>query len=119
MARRQECFGALVLADVHWDAPAEAVARAALEGMRLNGLHFTPAARRLRARVELARGGGDALAGFQRSGLLESAEDWLLPHLSGVRNEADLRGFDLTRGVEGAAVVGAGGGFGQAGAGGV
>src|SRR3990167_4171816 len=30
MARRQECFGALVLGDQHWDAPAEDVARAAL-----------------------------------------------------------------------------------------
>ncbi len=96
LARRQECFGALVLADVHWDAPAEAVARAALEGMRLNGLHFTAAARRLRARVELARGGGDAWPDFSDQGLLETAEDWLLPHLTGVRNEADLRGFDLS-----------------------
>ena len=49
MARRQECFGVLVLADLHWDAPADAGARAALEGMRLNGLHFTASARRLRA----------------------------------------------------------------------
>ncbi|MFC3182656.1 ATP-dependent helicase HrpB [Cypionkella sinensis] len=96
MARRQECFGALVLADQHWDAPAEAVARAALEGMRLNGLHFTPAARRLRARVELARGGGEDWPDFSDQGLLDSAEAWLLPHLTGVRTEADLRGFDLT-----------------------
>ncbi|WP_426033627.1 ATP-dependent helicase HrpB [Cypionkella sp. TWP1-2-1b2] len=96
LARRQECFGALVLADLHWDAPAEAVARAALEGMRLNGLHFTAAARRLRARVELARGSGDAWPDFSDQGLLDSAEDWLLPHLTGVRTEADLRGFDLT-----------------------
>ncbi|GLS85545.1 DEAD/DEAH box helicase [Cypionkella aquatica] len=96
ISRRQECFGALVLTDIHWDAPGEAVARAALEGMRLNGLHFTPAARRLRARVELARGGGDDWPDFSDQGLLLSAEDWLLPHLSGVRTEADLRGFDLT-----------------------
>ncbi len=96
LARRQECFGALVLGDQHWDAPAEAVARAALEGMRFNGLHFTPAARRLRARVELARGGGDAWPDFSDQGLLDSAGDWLLPHLGKVRTEADLRGFDLT-----------------------
>lgn len=96
LARRQECFGALVLGDQHWDAPTEAVARAALEGVRLNGLHFTPAARRLRARVELARGGGDAWPDFSDQGLLDSAGDWLLPHLGRVRTEADLRGFDLT-----------------------
>ena len=35
LARRQERFGALVLADQPWpDAPAEAMARAALEGLR-------------------------------------------------------------------------------------
>jgi ATP-dependent helicase HrpB len=67
-----------------------------LEGVRLNGLHFTPAARRLRARVELARGGGDAWPDFSDQGLLDSAGDWLLPHLGRVRTEADLRGFDLT-----------------------
>ncbi len=96
LARRQECFGALVLGDQHWDAPAEDVARAALEGMRLNGLHFTPAARRLRARVELARGGGADWPDFSDQGLMESAEVWLLPHLGRVRTEADLRGLDLT-----------------------
>jgi ATP-dependent helicase HrpB len=96
MARRQECFGALVLGDQHWDAPAEDVARAALEGMRLNGLHFTPAARRFRARVELARGGGDAWPDFSDQGLMDSAEDWLLPHLGKCRTEADLRALDLT-----------------------
>ena len=96
LARRQECFGALVLGDQHWDAPAEDVARAALEGMRTCGLHFTPAARRLRARVELARGGGTDWPDFSDQGLMDSAEDWLLPHLGKMRTEADLRGFDLT-----------------------
>jgi ATP-dependent helicase HrpB len=41
MARRQERLGALVLDDRHWDAPAEAVARAALEGVRALGLPWT------------------------------------------------------------------------------
>jgi ATP-dependent helicase HrpB len=97
LARKQERFGALVLTEVAWtDAPAEAMARAALDGMRLNGLYFTNAARRLRARVELARGGGDAYPDFSDQGLMDSAEDWLLPHLGKVRTEADLRSFDLT-----------------------
>jgi ATP-dependent helicase HrpB len=97
LARKQERFGALVLTEVAWtDAPAEAMARAALEGMRLNGLYFTAAARRLRARVELARGGGEAYPDFSDQGLMDSAEDWLLPHLGKVRTEADLRSFDLT-----------------------
>lgn len=97
LARRQERFGALVLADQAWpDAPPEALARAALDGMRLNGLHFSPAARRLRARIELARGGGSDWPDCSDQGLLDSAEDWLLPHLGKCRTEADLRALDLT-----------------------
>jgi ATP-dependent helicase HrpB len=64
--------------------------------MRLNGLHFTPAARRLRARIELARGGGSDWPDCSDQGLLDSAEDWLLPHLGKCRTEADLRALDLT-----------------------
>jgi ATP-dependent helicase HrpB len=97
LARRQDRFGALVLSDQAWtNAPPEAIARAALDGLRQNGLHFTPAARRLRARVELARGGGNDWPDFSPEALLDSAEDWLLPHLGTCRTEADLRALDLT-----------------------
>lgn len=99
LARRQERFGALVLGDQAWsDAPPEAIARAALEGVRLNGLHFSPAARRFRARVALARG-GDADSDWPDvtdEGLMAAAEAWLLPHLGKCRSEADLRSLDLT-----------------------
>src|SRR5690606_17268364 len=48
-ARRQERLGALVLDDRRWDdAPPEALARAALDGLRQIGLPWTPAAARLR-----------------------------------------------------------------------
>ena len=93
MARRQERLGALVLDDRHWDAPTDAVARAALEGVRLLGLPWSPAARRLRARARLARGEG--WPGVEDADLLATAEDWLLPHLAGLKTEADLRGLDL------------------------
>jgi ATP-dependent helicase HrpB len=97
LARRQEMFGALVLDDRPWpEAPAEALARAALEGLRLTGLSFTPAARRLRARIELARAGGSAMPDCSDAGLLQDAEDWALPALAKVRNEADLKTLDLT-----------------------
>jgi ATP-dependent helicase HrpB len=96
LARRQERFGALVLADQPWpDAPPEAMARAALEGLRQIGLTFTPATRRLRARIELARAGGEAWPDCRDEALLASAEDWLLPHLTKARTEADLRNLDL------------------------
>ncbi|MDP3377362.1 MAG: ATP-dependent helicase C-terminal domain-containing protein, partial [Brevundimonas sp.] len=96
LARKQERFGALVLADQPWtDAPPEAMARAALDGLRLIGLTFTPAARRLRARIELARGGGDTWPDCRDEALLASAEEWLLPYLTRARTEADLRSLDL------------------------
>ncbi|WP_405403306.1 ATP-dependent helicase HrpB [Paracoccus sp. Ld10] len=91
VARLQERLGALVLSDRPWpDAPPEAMAAAALEGLRLDGLSWTPAAARLRARIALVPelgpvGDGDLLA--------DGA--WLLPWLGRVRSLSDLRGLDL------------------------
>lgn len=97
VARRQERFGAIVLHDRPWpDAPAAALARAALDGLRQIGLPWTPAARRLRARIELARGGGTDWPDCSDPALMAGLEDWLLPHLPPLRTEADLRGLDLT-----------------------
>ncbi|MCZ8151078.1 MAG: ATP-dependent helicase HrpB [Rhodobacteraceae bacterium] len=97
LARRQERLGALVLDDRTWpETPAEAVARAALDGIRQIGLPWTPAARRFRARVELARGGGAGFPEMTDAALLAGLEDWLLPHLGRARTEADLRALDLT-----------------------
>ncbi|MCV2868146.1 ATP-dependent helicase HrpB [Defluviimonas sp. WL0002] len=97
IARRQERMGALVLAERNWtDAPDEAVARAALEGLRRIGLPMSDPARRFRARVEFLRREGADLPDFTDEGLLERAEGWILPYLRGKRNEADLRALDLT-----------------------
>ncbi|PCD75636.1 ATP-dependent helicase HrpB [Pseudothioclava arenosa] len=96
VARRQEKLGALVLDDRVWkDAPPEALAQGALDGIRQLGLPFSAAARRLQARVELLRGQGAELPDFTDAGLLARAEDWLLPHLAGKRTETDLRNLDL------------------------
>ncbi len=99
ISRRQERLGALVLDDRHWDAPPDAVARAALEGVRLLGLPWSPAARRLRARARLAR--GKDWPKLEDADLLVSAEAWLLPHLSAVKTEADVRGIDLVPALQG------------------
>ena len=97
LARQQERFGALVLADRPWtDAPPDAVARAALDGLRSIGLPWAAPARRLRARIELARAGGDDWPDCSDAGLLAAADEWLLPHLEGLRSEAQLRALDLT-----------------------
>ncbi|MEZ5911569.1 MAG: ATP-dependent helicase HrpB [Paracoccaceae bacterium] len=96
LTRRQERLGALVLDDRAWpDAPAEDVARAALDGLRDLGLPWTPAAARFRARVELARGDGIDLPDMSDTGLWQRPEVWLLPHLSGRRTEAELKALDL------------------------
>ncbi|RYI99587.1 MAG: hypothetical protein EON47_16330 [Acetobacteraceae bacterium] len=99
VSRRQERLGALVLEDRHWDAPPEAVAMAALDGVRTLGLPWSAASRRLRARARLARCEG--WPAVEDADLLASAEDWLLPHLAGVKTEADLRRFDLVPALQG------------------
>src|SRR5690606_41914525 len=61
VGRRQERFGALVLDDRPWpEAPAEAPARAALDGLRQIGLPWSGPARRLRARIARLRAGAAA-----------------------------------------------------------
>ena len=94
IARRQETLGALVLDERPWDAPPEAMARAALDGLRqLGRLPMTHSARRLRARIALARGEG--WPEVTDTALL-AEPDWLLPSLTRARTEADLKALDLT-----------------------
>lgn len=95
VARRQEMFGAIALDDRPWpDAPDADLARAALEGLRQIGLSWKPSARRLRARIALAR--AEDWPDVSDQALLDSAGEWLLPYLTKVRTEADLRALDLT-----------------------
>ncbi len=93
LARRQECFGALVLAERAWDAPAQARSRAAFDGLRDLGRPWAPSARRLRARIALARGEG--WPEVSDAALLSDGA-WVLPWLAKVRGEADLRALDLS-----------------------
>lgn len=91
MARRQERLGALVLTDRAWtEAPQSAVAEAALEGLRQDGLPWTPAAARLRARIALV----DGEEAVSDEALLADGE-WLLPWLGQCRTLADLRALNL------------------------
>ncbi|MFQ6552980.1 ATP-dependent helicase HrpB [Aestuariibius insulae] len=101
IARRQERFGAIVLEDRIWpDAPPEAMAGAMLEGVRELGLRLSPAATRLRARVEMVRQSGADLPVMDDSALMEGLDVWLLPHLAGVRTAEDWRRFDLLPALE-------------------
>ena len=92
LARVQEWLGALVLSDRPWvDAPDEAMAHAAFEGLRQDGLPWVPRGARLRARIALAAG----LPAVDDASLLADP-GWLLPWLGRARTLADLRALDLT-----------------------
>ncbi|MDO5706873.1 MAG: helicase-related protein, partial [Paracoccus sp. (in: a-proteobacteria)] len=92
LARVQERLGAVVLSDRAWtDAPEDAVAQAAFDGLRQDGLPWTPRAARLRARIALA----DSLPPCDDASLLADP-DWLLPYLGNARTRADLRALDLS-----------------------
>ena len=92
LARQQERLGAVILSDRIWpDAPEEAVAQAALDGLRQDGLPWTPSAARLRARIALV----DGLGSVDDTSLLADGA-WLLPWLGHLKAQADLRRLDLT-----------------------
>ncbi|WGW03679.1 ATP-dependent helicase HrpB [Tropicibacter oceani] len=96
LARQQERLGAIALDDRIWkDAPSEAVARAMLDGVRDLGLALPDAARRFVARVAIGRAAGLDLPDMAEPALMDSLEDWLLPHLDGVRTGPDWKRFDL------------------------
>jgi ATP-dependent helicase HrpB len=99
VARKQERLDAIALDDRIWqDVPEDAVARAALDGVRDLGLAacgMTDAARRFIARVELLRGQGADLPDMTEGALMETAEDWLMPNLGRCRTAADLARLDL------------------------
>lgn len=98
-ARRQEVYGALILEDRAWKgAPDDALARAALEGVRdlgLQALNMNDAATRFRARVEMLRAGGADMPDMSDTGLMDALEDWLLPHLGGVRGAAGFKAVNI------------------------
>jgi ATP-dependent helicase HrpB len=92
-ASEQRRFGALVLEDRHWrDASPEAVAEAALAGVRdlgLASLGWSDRARLLRARIAVA-----GVADVSDAALLAALPDWLGPYLTEARSAADLGRID-------------------------
>lgn len=94
VARQQERLGAVVLEDRLWREASDAdVAAAMLDGVRQLGLSLSPAAERFRARVILASSVQD-LPAMDDAALMDTLEDWLLPHLGGIKTAADWKGFD-------------------------
>ncbi len=94
--RQQEKFGALVLADRNWqDAPAGDVAMAMLDGVRALGFPKRPAVTRFLKRAALVRAGGKDLPDLSEDTLMDGLEEWLLPHLDGVKTASEWKSFDL------------------------
>ncbi|KAJ56160.1 ATP-dependent helicase [Actibacterium mucosum KCTC 23349] len=96
LARRQERFGALVLADEAWKgAPSEAIAGAMADGVRTLGLSWSDAARRFAARARLMQDGDDTFPDLSDAALMATLDDWLVPHLGGVRSAEGWKNFDM------------------------
>ncbi|MEQ9039126.1 MAG: ATP-dependent helicase HrpB [Silicimonas sp.] len=94
-ARIEERLGAIALSSKRWtDVPEGLISAAMLDGVRLLGFHFSEAEERLRARVALLRAAGHDVPEISDAVLMETLEDWLLPHLEGVRTASDWKGFD-------------------------
>ena len=98
VARQQERLGALALDDRHWsDAPDDIVARAMLDGVRQLGLLPSKAAARFLSRTALMP---DGFPDFSNDHLLATLEDWLLPHIQGLKSAAQWKGFDILPALE-------------------
>jgi len=100
LVRERLTLGALALDDSPWrDAPPEAVAAALADGVRdlgLDALPWTPATRRLAARIEWLRAhGAPDLPAFSQAALVDDLDAWLGPWLSGMSRASDLTRIDL------------------------
>ena len=95
IARRQEMLGALPLDDRIWkDAPPDLIASAMLDGVRELGFTFSNAAKRYLARVNLVRDTID-LPDMSEPALMDTLEQWLLPHLGKISTADQWKKFEL------------------------
>ncbi len=98
-ARRRRVLDALVLDEAPIaDPDAALVARGLCAGVRARGLGvlpWTPTARNLQARVALMAALEPGWPDLSDGALAATLEDWLAPHLAGVRNLGELARLDL------------------------
>jgi ATP-dependent helicase HrpB len=99
IAQEQTQFGSLVLAQKNWkDCDPDAMAQAMLVGIMDMGLAVLPwskAAKLLLARINKLVSEGADLPDCTEAALIECVDDWLLPHLGGMRSKADLAKLDM------------------------
>ena len=98
-ARTQERLGALRLKDGPLADPApQATANALLDGLRATELELLPwskNAHRLQQRLVFLHTHLDDWPDASASHLMSTLDDWLAPHLYGMRRVSDLRGLNL------------------------
>jgi ATP-dependent helicase HrpB len=99
VARERRRLGALVLDDAPLrHVPGEEVAELVAKEVRRRGLGLLPRAEdadSLRQRVMFARSIDASLPDFSDAALLASVDEWLAPHLRGVRRLDDLARVDV------------------------
>ncbi|MCO1335426.1 ATP-dependent helicase HrpB [Microbulbifer sp. OS29] len=106
-ALQQSLLGSLVLQQKPaTQVPAETLSQALLDAIRQKGLHTLPwntESVQLRSRIEFLRQNNECTAlmtdtplpDWSDTGLLESLEEWLLPHLQGLTKLDQLGQLDL------------------------
>jgi ATP-dependent helicase HrpB len=99
-ARRQQCIGALVLADERWEeADEDDILSALLDAIRRAGLTVLPwtdGARACQARMNfMHQQAPQEWPDVSDAALLATLHDWLLPYLSGMSRFAHLKRLNL------------------------
>jgi ATP-dependent helicase HrpB len=99
IARRRERLGAIVLRDVGSSNPDPArIADALVNALRTRGLARLPwsdAARRFRERLAFVHHHDASWPDVSDAALIDTLDDWLAPHLNGIRKVADIARVDL------------------------
>jgi len=99
IARRRARLGALIIADAPLRNPDPTrIAAALLDGVRalgMNALAWSDDARRLRDRMAFAARHDPAWPAVSDDALASTLDDWLAPHLTGLRRLEDVQRLDL------------------------
>ena len=100
VAAREECIGALRLSSAPYTPGSEELRPVILEAVRASRLELLDmgdAVRRLQGRVALLRRAlpEDGWPDLSDKNLLETLEEWLGPHLEGVRTAQQVRALDI------------------------
>lgn len=103
-ARRKLMFGSLVLKEEQLAKPDQTtVTEALLDGVRIEGTSILPwnkQSSQLRDRIRVMRKYDAELPDLSEEALLASLEDWLAPHVSGIRSRDGLQKLNMMQVLE-------------------